>query len=117
TRPSARGFRPRTGASAGSSLARALAGLPDQGVGSFPSGLRRRVVSPDAEDVLAEDLADGVVGMPALDHADGVERPVGPGEALDGSGRFLVVVDRPEVLPARSGEGEGRLAVLAPGQL
>src|SRR3954454_922956 len=117
TRPSARGLRPRTGASAGPSLVRAWAGLPDHGVGSFPSGLRRRVVSPDAEDVLAEDLTDGVVGMPALDHADGVERPVGPREALDSPGSFLVVVHRPEVLPARPGEGERRSAVLAPGHL
>jgi hypothetical protein len=43
------------------------------------------------------------------DHAEGEERPVGPGDALVGLDGGLVVVLRPEVLPAVGGAaGEKR---------
>ena len=38
----------------------------------------RLVVLPDPEHVPAEDLADDLVGVAALDHADGEQGPVGP---------------------------------------
>src|SRR5262245_48428530 len=64
--------------------------------------LTSEVRSGDSQHIFAKDFSDRLVAVPALHHADGEERPVGPGEALLGVRLGLEIVRWPEVLPARS---------------
>src|SRR4051812_48422729 len=96
-RPPGRGIRHRRGPGWESVTARAAGVIRRVGA---PSGTGGLVATPDPKHILAEDLADTLVGMASLDHAHGEQGPVGPREALDTAGGLLEGVGGPEMFPS-----------------